>query len=216
MTGHIEATTVIFVEAMREMFAGTNHPDSQLHNLSVHVEYPVDKANYPGFWVQYTPQGDVQNVGIGHYEWGDGSVPGTFRKVYRWKFTGVVEIVVAALGNLERARLVDGLIRTIAVGVVGDGSVESGFRSYIQNNDLVGLAVAWESFNVGGFAENPGTPWETEEVIYEGTVSLMLEGEFVFDPIGMDLVPLSKVQIDPPMLPGDPDIDPSGTDGVWR
>lgn len=215
MTGHIEATTNIFVEAMKEMFEGTDHPDEDLQNLSVHVEYPVDKAQYPGFWVQYTPQGDVQNVGIGHVEYSDVG-EGSFRKVYRWKFTGVVEIVVAALGNLQRARLVDGLIRTIAVGVVGDGSIESEFRVYIQDNDLVGLAVAWESFNVGGFAENPGTPWETEEVIYEGTVSLMVEGEFAFEPIGRNLVPLSEVRFLEPMLPGDPDIDPEGNGGTWR
>lgn len=215
MTGHIEATATIFVEAMKAMFAGTDHPDPTLHNLSVHMEYPVDRANYPGFWVQYTPQGDVQNVGIGHVEYSDAG-EGNFRKVYRWKFTGAVEIVVAALGNLERARLVDGLIRTIAVGVVGDGSVESTFRYYVQSNDLVGLAVAWESINVGGFAENPGTPWETEEVIYEGTVTLMIEGEFAFDPIGDTLVPLSEVRILDPILPGEPDIDPSGSGGEWR
>ena len=216
MTGHIESTTIVFVEAMKEMFAGTNHPDPEMRNLSVHTEYPVDRLQYPGFWVQYTPQGDVQNAGIGHYEWGDGEEPGTLRKVYRWRFSGVVEIVVAALSNLERARLIDALIRTIAVGVVGDGSVESTFRAYIQSNDLIGLAVAWESFNVGGFAENPGTPWETEEVIYEGTVTLTLEGEFGFDPIGADLVPLSKIKIDEPILPGYPDIDPTGTQGAWR
>jgi len=211
----IADTTTIWIEALKEVF-GPDHPIATMRNLSVYTEYPVNEAQYPGLWVQFTPQGDVQNVGIGHVEYTDGSAPGTLRRVYRWKFKGVVEIVIAALGNLERSNMVDEVLKTIAYGHPEDATEISVLRSYIQGNDLIGLLVTWDSVQVGGFAESQGSPWGGDEVIYEGTVSISIEGEVAFDPVGGNLVPLAQVKIDPMIQDVDPDIDPTGVDGAWR
>lgn len=206
---YVEKMLTLIQEATEELF-GDQFPFDKMRGLWVGMEYPMDETHYPGAWVGFEPNGDVRNVGIGHVEIVDGSAPGSFRKAYRWNFSGVIEITIAALTSLERARMIDWLVKAIAFGHIEEGGPLSAFRAAITTNDLVGVNVIWEAFTVGGFAETPGTPWGTDDVIYEGTVSLTVEGEFAFSPEVGDLVFLSAIVVDDPEIyPDLPDTPPS-------
>lgn len=207
----LESTTTIFVEAMKLAF-DAEHPFEDGRSLSVHTEYPLDEVSYPGFWVNFVPQGDVRNVGIGHIEYYSDDTGD--HRAFRWNFSGVCEITVAALSSLERARMVDWLVKTIAFGRPGDVSGPLvDFRQHVDTNDLIGLRVLWESFVVGGSAETPGTPWGGDDVVYEMTVSLSVEGEYLFDPDRAVLVPLSAIALQEPEIAVVPVASPSGSDG---
>ncbi len=185
----IEETMTIFVEAVKELF-DNEFPYADMRNLSVHVEYPLEPQSYPGLWVQVIPQGPMFNVGIGHVERVGNE------EYYRWQFSGVVEITAAALSSLERARMLDWISKAIAFGHQDGESSLSDFRNHIEHNPYVGIRSLWESFTVGGFAETPGTPWGTDDVIYEGTVSLTIEGEVYFNPNLRTIVPLEQIVIE--------------------
>lgn len=89
--------------------------------------------------------------------------------------------------------MVDWLAKGIAFGLVGGGTPLSDFRETVEQNDLIGQNVIWEAFTISGFAETPGTPWGSDDVIYEASVTLTVEGEFAFSPSTEGLVPLSEI-----------------------
>lgn len=191
----VAKTLTAWTEALKAVFHSPDytHPDG-LRGIPIHTEYPVAKIDYPGLWVNYAMQGDLKTVGIGHteYVFDDAGDP---HEVGRWHFGGLVEITVGAMSNLERALLLDELTRVIAVGKVGHNP-EGELRRTIQQNDLIGQIVTWDAFTVGAFAESQGTPWGTDDVIYEASVSLTTSGEIVVDPNTGALVRLSAVVSD--------------------
>jgi hypothetical protein len=214
----------VWQEAFKALFADPAYPapgatgTPVLKGREPLLDFPVEEVDYPALWLNFTMQGDVKNVGIGHVEHindpGDPEDPedlGGIREVYRWHFGGLVEITVGAMGNLERALMLDELTTAIAVARV-DKNYQGTLREHIERNDLLGFIVTWESFTISGFAESEGTPWGTDDVIYEATATLMIEGEVVLDPGTGLLVPLSKIIVTPQRDDEGP-LPVAGTDG---
>lgn len=203
-------TLTIWVEALNALF--DNNPFEEIEDLPVNLDYPTSEVDYPGIWLNFTMQGDVKNVGIGHVEYDEDDEG--IHEVFRWHFGGLVEITIGAMGNLERARLLDRITTDIAVARM-DENREGILREKVERNDLIGMTVTWESMTISGFASEPGTPWGTDDVIYEATVTLMVEGEVRLDPSTGALVPLSKVIITPQREDEGPPLPVPGNDG-WR
>lgn len=207
----------VWVEAMKAIF-DDDHPNPDLRDISIITDYPQVEVQYPSIWVNVVIQGDVSNAGIGHHELipVDGPDP-TWKQYLRWTFSGQVEFVINTMGNLERALVLDEVVRSIAISG-SDNPDYSILREKVTQDPLIGMVASWESFVVGGFSENLGTPWGTDDVTYEATVSLPIEGETVVDPLTGALVPLSAIQItplgpedgDPPVITGD-----APRPGVW-
>lgn len=187
------ALKTLLVEAWRATL-DDDYPEVDFRGTWVSMEYPLAKANYPGVWVDFLPTADVQTAGIGHAEYvEDGLVPGQFHRVGRWRYAGVFQMTCVALTSLERDRLVDELVRVMAFG--RELSTTEVFRATIETNDLVACQVQWDKFSLGGKAETPGTPWQTDEVVYEMTVSVDCQGEFVSGGTQGLLVPISQVVV---------------------
>lgn len=204
-------------EALIALLHDETYPETpvgmpNMQDIPILTEYPQKQVEYPGLWINFTMQGDVKNVGIGHVEWTQSDTG--FTPAYRWQFGGFIEITLGALSNLERALMIDELTRSIAVARV-DENREGILRKVIEQHDLVGQNVVWESFTLSGFGEAQGTPWGTDDVIYEATVTLQVEGEIVLNPVSGEVVPLEAVTFTPQT-----DTDPiplpvPGVDG-WR
>lgn len=203
-------TLTVWVEAFKEVFHSDDYLGESLKNIPIHTDYPVAETDYPGLWVNYTMQGDLKNVGIGHEEFYPDE-DGDLRRVSRWHFGGLVEVTIGAMSNLERALLLDELTKTIAVGRI-DENPEGELRRHIERSDLIGQIVTWDSFMVGAFAESQGTPWGTDDPIYEATVSLTTSGEVAIDPATGKLVQLSAI-LSEVLLEGDPTLPTPGTNG---
>lgn len=184
-------TITVWIEALRAIL-NPNNTDPTLENISVSTEFPMHKIDYPGIWLNFTVNGDVQNVGIGHVEYEQ--TDQGFTPLHRWHFGGLVEITIATLSNLERALLLDKISTAIAIARA-DENFDGDLRKAVETNDLIGMSVVWESFHIGGFAETPGTPWETDEVVYEVTISLTIEGECVLNPLTGVVIPLSAIKM---------------------
>lgn len=210
---YIASLLTIFTEALRKTFDSEfNIPE--FRNLWISPEYPKDSTkHFPGIWVDYTPMTDLHTVGIGHIEYSAPGPGGEVRKGTRWNFQGVVQLTMMSWNPLERARLADALTSVVAFGY--ESPDMSQFRAALQDNDLIGLRVQWDQFGLGGKAESPGTPWGSEEDLYEITATLTVEGEFVWSGTQQALIPLSAVQITgiisgdaDPTTPDDPDDPP--------
>lgn len=178
----------LLTDAMRRTFDG-DYLNEQFRDLHVSIEFPDDRQHYPGLWVDYEPSGELERMGIGHYEY-DGSTTG--RRYTRWKFQGHATYTIAALTSLERDLLYDEVVRVMAFGNEAESTSE--FRAYIESNDLIACNFDFDQIDTRGSAASPGTPWGTDEIIYEITVAMEVIGEFVSDSMSATLLPLSAIE----------------------
>lgn len=191
MTGYLRTIKTTAVNAIQQSFTarypapdaagGAKHP-------FVSVEYPVEKANYPGIWVDYEGA-ELRTVGIAYTQQDD------HQNAYaRWRFAGHVTFTIVALNSNERDMIYDQLVSMTAFAAQSD--FPSTFRQVVEGAPLVASVWSFDSVEDRPSAAAPGTPWGTMEVIYERGFALQVMGEFVTDPYALnDLVNLSDVEV---------------------
>lgn len=180
----------MLTDAMRQTF-DADYVNPQFRNLHASIDYPVDVQNYPGVWVDFAPVGELTVVGIGHREVSEVGSGG--RQFTRWRFKGTATYTVVALSSLERDSLTDELIRVFAFGREAEQTSE--FRAYIEDNEFLACNFDFDAIDQHGFAVSPGTPWGTDEMIYEGTLSMEVFGEFISDSVSGTIAPLESIQV---------------------
>lgn len=178
------------VEALKQTFAA-DYPEPDWRGVHVSIEYPVDKMNYPGIWVDYSDMDKLRIAGVDHKEFTDPDTGGQTPPFTRWRFSGYVSYTVTALTSLERDRLYDELVKVFAFG--RQDPIRSRFRQYIETNDFIAANMDFDEIEPQGNAAAPGTPWGTDEMIYERTINMEIIGEFISDPLTGELIPLSSV-----------------------
>lgn len=185
-TAVVEALASVFTDSHPNLdFRGNNKP-------LVSIEYPMLESHYPALWVQYADDSEITIAGIGHTEQVVDEANEVVGTASRWKFAGAVTITVAALSSQERDRLFDEVVR-IFVGARFNPALSS-FRQRIESNDLVAINANFDDIEPFGDASPMGTPWGTDEIIYEVSLRFDVIGEFVTDILLTELVPLSQVK----------------------
>lgn len=182
----------LIVEAVSEQF-DQDYPEADFRSIHVSIEYPVQEQEVPSVWVDYDDTAPLQIAGIHHREFTEPGPQGERRRFTRWKFAGTISITVVALSSLERDRLYDELIRVVAFDSTTDQVGE--FRAYIENNDLIACNINFDTIAVRGNAAAPGTPWGTDEMMYERSIQLDILGEFTSEGASQTLVPLSEIRV---------------------
>lgn len=194
---YLVALKTMLVQALRQTF-DADYPYgvvNDFRNTFVSIEYPVDPQKYPSIWVDYDDDEPLRRAGIDHIEMDSLSDPLGSQPHTRWEFKGTVSLTVVALTSLQRDTLYDEMIRVIAFGNEDAGTAQ--FRSYVENNGLIGANIDFDTIGATGNNAAPGTPWDTDEIIYERGIRLNIVGEFVADRATGTLVPLSKILVTP-------------------
>lgn len=190
--GYLTYLKTMLVEALKVTF-DAGYPETEWRGLYVSIEYPVEEAHYPGIWVDYDDVDDLQIAGVDHKEYIQ--TEGGFLPTTRWKFSGYVTYTITALTSLERDRIYDELITVLAFGFFDP--VRRKFRDYIENNDFIASNFNFDKISPKGSVAAPGTPWGTDEILYERSISMGVIGEFVPHPENGELLPLSKIVVTP-------------------
>jgi hypothetical protein len=173
------------------------YPVAQFQGVHASIEYPNQAQNYPGIWIDYDDTSDLVRAGIAHEESHD-PVTGELVPVFtRWRFAGTATFTVVALTSLERDLLFDEVVNTIAFG--SQDEIRGRFRRFVDADPYVIIEPNYDSLPVGGSAATPGTPWGTDEIVYERTVSLDMIGEFYPEMATGSIALLSRIQLDPPI-----------------
>lgn len=179
------------VEALKRTFDAT-YSEADFRNLRVSIEYPNERQDYPGIWVDFDVEGQLENMGVDHREYVVvNEAENSSRKVMRWRFQGYASFTIVALSSFERDRLFDEVVRIMAFGT--ESEVTAKFRNYIEDNEFLAMNFDFDQIGISGTSALPGTPWQTDEVIYEVTIRMECLGEFVSDAISGTLIALSKV-----------------------
>jgi hypothetical protein len=181
------------IEALASVFTDS-HPNTDFRGKNkplVSIEYPMLESHYPAIWVQYADDSEITIAGIGHTEQFVDEDTGTVGTASRWKFAGAVTMTIATLSSQERDRLFDEVVR-VFVGARFNPALTQ-FRERIESNDLVAINANFDDIEPFGDAAPMGTPWGTDEIIYEVSLRFDVIGEFLTDILTAELVPLSEV-----------------------
>jgi hypothetical protein len=201
---YIAPLKTLLVEALTGTFDSV-YPVAKFRDVHASLEYPVDPQEYPSLWVDYEDTQPLMRAGVAHVETRTDSGT-TVAPFTRWRFQGYVSVTAVALTSLERDELFDEVVRVVAFG--NEDTIVGRFRKRIANNDLIAATLQTDKIDVRGSAAAPGTPWGTDELMYERSLNLEIIGEFVPDPNTGTLVPLSRIEIiADQVLPGDPGSD---------
>jgi hypothetical protein len=161
-------------------------------NLHCSIEYPIDPQNYPGVWVDFEPEGELSRGGIddinSYLQNGDSSLT----PLYLWRAQGWATYTLAALTSLQRARLHDEIVRVFAFG--SDPTVAA-FRETIEDNDFLAMNMDFDRIAERGATATPGTPWGSEEIIYEVTLAMQCVIEFYSTANKDKLYPISEIRV---------------------
>lgn len=191
---YLTSLKTLLVDAVKETF-DEEYPEADFRDLEVSIEYPMKETDYPGIWVDFAPVGQLQIAGVGHIEYAE--IDGQMAQVSRWRYQGRAQFTLVAMTSLERDRLFDEFIKVLAFG--RENPAASQFRAKIENNEWIACNFDFDEIETGGFAATQGTPWGTDQVVYEGTISMECFGEFVGDWSTDTLVPLARVTFDEPV-----------------
>jgi hypothetical protein len=190
---YITRVKTLGIEALQAAF-DDQYPVTEFRGLHCSLEYPIEKSSFPEVWVRYSDTGPLRRAGVSHVEDTDGN-DSRVAPYTRFRFSGSWEFVVVALSSVERDRVYDELVGTIAWS--GFDTLRGRFQSYLATNDLIDLTVRTDEIESTGESAEPGTPWGTDEVVYERTLAIDLIGDFTPDPETGIIVPLSKIVVTP-------------------
>ncbi|MEV7675119.1 hypothetical protein [Streptomyces sp. NPDC088752] len=191
---YITRVKTLAIEALHAVF-DSQYPVADFRGLHCSLEYPVQAVNLPEVWVRYSDTASLRQSGVAHVENVHPVSGARIQEYTRWRFEGSWEFIVVALTSVERDRLYDELVATIAWSQYDP--VRGRFRQHLEHNDLINLTVRTDEIESTGENAEPGTPWGTDEVLYERTLNIDLIGDFVPDPETGTFVPLSKIKVLP-------------------
>jgi hypothetical protein len=160
--------------------------------LHCSIEYPIDPQDYPGVWVDFEPEGELTRGGIDDINSYLKNGNDTLTPLYLWRAQGWATYTLAAMSSLQRARLHDEIVRVFAFG--SDPTV-SAFRETIENNNYLAMNMDFDRIAERGSAATPGTPWGSEEIIYEVTLAMQCVIEFYSTANKDQLFPLDSIQL---------------------
>lgn len=189
---YITAVKALGIEALQTVF-DEQYPVAEFRGLHSSLEYPLKSVDLPEVWVRYTDSAPLRRSGVSHIEDIDLSTNTRVNPYTRWRFQGSWEFVVVALSSLERDRVYDELISVVAFAQVD--SLRGRFRAYVEGNNLLDVTLNTDEIETNGEDAQPGTPWGTDEVVYERTLAIDMVGDFASDPQTGILVPLSQINV---------------------
>ena len=184
------------MEGLRETF-DSQYPNQYFRNVNIELDYPVVNQAYPAIFVKYDDTVPLRRAGISMVEMADVNTGALVAPFARWRFQGMITLTVVSLVTaLERDNLYDEVVRVVAFGRE-DPTLVGRFHSYIDDNDLIASNLQTDVIHPQGADANPGTPWGTNEIMFERSLGLEIVGEFTPDPAANTLLSLSKIIITP-------------------
>ena len=191
--GLIETTKRAIVLSLRKAFDNTEDQFLRRVSGNVEMEYPLEESKYPGVWIGFSfTKMQLASLDPEHYE----EQPNGSKLHYSLgSFEGVVSLTILSLSSLERDRISDALVQTILFGRRHE--VAATFYDDLENNDYVNISVQNGTVRPSGQNTTFGTPWGTEDTVYEDAYNFSIMGQFASRYEDYGLVNLREIRIVP-------------------
>jgi hypothetical protein len=180
------------VNALRKTF-DTGYPEQVFRDIYVGGEFQMELSRYPAIIVRYQER-TIRNMGLGHYvvdEEGDE----LDRRYQQWYFEGTLIFTIIGRSTYERDLLMDHF-----VDVVGPGKYRAStapFFEELYDDDFIILNANVENIIPGGVSQALA-PWDNaDEMLFSGTYTLDVNGEFFSDLDTSELISITNIDVYP-------------------
>ena len=204
--GVIESVKRAVVQALRDALTSM---DMRLDGKRVYVdlEYPMEEAQYPGIWVQFSPT-EMKRAGISHEL--PVQIDGEWCLIQEWQFSGRVTLSLAAIKSLDRDRLADQIIANLAFArspdlILTDPTKDTrqykSLQAALGDNPYVAMTLNTDVIYPGGQDVNPGAPWAGGEntLVYTDAYAVDLQGQFNVRFNHEGIFTLARIDVEPTM-----------------
>lgn len=185
--GVIENVKRSVVASVRTGLQGTSlgSVNGKKETFHVDIEYPTEKTDYPGVWVQFSIE-TLKRAGLAMSSLTQDD-DGNWGPIYEWIFTGRITLTIAALSSKDRDRLADAVISALAFSrppdlVIRkpgqDAGQDRGLITAINNNPYVAMTLSTDEIMSGGQTTTGGVPWAANLLLYEDNYSIGCQGQF--------------------------------------
>ena len=216
--GMIEAVKRSVVTGLREAFtlATPASPGGKFH---IDIEYPMQKQNLPGIWVQFSID-QMQRGGLNMGVWTKDN-DGNWGEIRTWVFNGKITLTCAALSSLDRDRMSDTIIAQLSFARAPDlvirdvGKDAQQFRALItalNDNPYVSMTLNTDQLLSGGQTVTNNVPWASNELLYEDNYTMTCHGQFNMRYRFDGVYELAEIDLAPERLSPIPPYNPA----QWR
>ena len=181
----------LLTQAVRLTF-NANYPETDFRLLHVSPEFPILREDYPAIWVDFEPTGPVQTAGIDSFLFTEPDENNVVHQYKKWLFRGYATYTIMALTSLERDRLFDEVVKMIAFAQLNPQYFL--YRQTIEDNPWIAAQVDFDQIQQRGKSATSGTPWGSDDILYEITTASAVIGEFSSDPSTGEFVLLDHVK----------------------
>lgn len=188
-SGMIETVKRAVILALRDAISGTTLTgDVSGTSVTVDMEYPMKKENYPGIWVNFSFS-EMVNSGIGHEvltSTTDENEEVNWEPVKEFQFRGRVSLTIVALTSLERDRLADSVVSMLMFSRPPEYVITKADRdtkqfrqliSHLASNPYISMTINHDELIPGGQSMTQGVPWDEDLPGYEDTYSFDILGQ---------------------------------------
>jgi hypothetical protein len=195
----------LLTQAVRLTF-NSNFPVPEFQNLHVSPEFPILREDYPAIWVDFEPTGAIETAGIGDvFLYTTPDENDVVHRYKKWLFRGYATYTIMALTSLERDRLFDEVVKMIAFSQLNPQYFT--YRQTIEDNPWIAAQIDFDQIAQRGKSATSGTPWGSDDILYEITTASAVIGEFASDLSTGEFILLDQVQFvaEEENSAGDPD-----------
>lgn len=210
-----------FCQAIDEYFQNVS-TTSKLYDVKVSAEYPETRDAVPALWVSFSER-SLEPVGLSDVEQTvyytedeDGNktpIPlGTDIGAFvRWKFQLNCIVTIVALSSVDRDKCSDLFVEAVMLSSI-EG--ESSLSQRLELNSQVIAHPLWKLMSPVGESMGQGTPWDSNQMIYESAYQVPVVGEIVTVPADVFSGQIVSVEV-MPYLEGNEPQDAPGEEGGW-
>jgi hypothetical protein len=185
--GVIQSVKTAVVTGVRDSFRRTTlgSKEDEGEPFHVSIEYPVEKTQYPGIWVQFAIE-KLQRAGIAMEIWTK-DADENWGSIQTFSFDGRITLTCAALTSKDRDRLADTVIAQLSfarppdliiTNPKKDAKAMKGLVSTLNENPYVQMTVNTDIVHSGGQTVTGGVPWAQNVLLYEDNYSVECHGQY--------------------------------------
>ncbi len=191
----------LLTQAVRDTF-NSNYPITEFQNVHTSPEFPILRADYPAIWIDFEPTQPLHTSGIDQFLYTAPDENNVVHAFKTWLFQGYATFTIMALSSLERDRLFDEVVKMFAFSQLNPQL--NIFRTTIENNEWIATNIDFDQIQQRGKSASAGTPWGSDEILYEITAAVQCIGQFNSDLSTGEFILLDQVQFVSTELPDGP------------
>ncbi len=174
-------------EATAEAFGKST--DRKIKETAVRIEYQQDIQEMPSCFIDFNLSRQLEPSGLNNERFATKADTGETYPVQTWRMAGDIVLSPRAAARAHAIILFDHLLADLCFSNAGNGAM----RRVLDDHPSIAMTLQWDRVSVQTPQPIMTTEFGTDEMFWEGSITIGMVGEFSADPERSVLVPLDEI-----------------------